>query len=360
MSSTHSTSTHSTSTHTPFSSAQLSLNAEGAPIIPVLVGDLIGQDLLPLATELADAAGAKVEWRFINNAELLAGDEELNAEVIELIKACGVALRAPFTTPEGVGNLSPSVALRKTLNLFAGVRYIKQLKGLSSRYEDLDLDFVVVRENTEDVYAGLEHTVYPGVVESIKVVTEAATKRVATFAFDLARAQKRRSVSIIHKANIMKRSDGLILRVSKEIGAQYNDVETRALIVDNACMQMVQWPQQFDVVLCGNLYGDILSDLGAGLVGGISGVWGEDHGEGVVMFEAIHGRVPHMIGQDCANPLPMLMPVVALLERIGQSEPAARLKGAITTTLTHAQHLTRDLGGEASTSQMIDALKGAL
>jgi len=145
---------------------------------------------------------------------------------------------------------------------------------------------VVVRENTEDVYAGLEHVVYPGVVESIKVVTEAATRRVATFAFELARAQKRSSVSIIHKANIMKRTDGLILRVSKEVGAQYDDVQTRALIVDNACMQMVQWPEQFEVVVCGNLYGDILSDLGAGLVGGISAVWGEDHGEGLVLQSA--------------------------------------------------------------------------
>ena len=177
---------------------------------------------------------------------------------------------------------------------------------------------------------------------------------------DYARKNGRKKVAAVHKANIMKRSDGLILRTSKEVGAGYDDIETRALIVDNACMQMVQWPEQFEVEVCGNLYGDILSDLGAGLVGGISAVWGEDHGEGLVLFEAIHGRVPELLGKDQANPLPMLMPTVALLERIGQSEPAARLKGAITTTLTHAQHLTRDLGGEASTSQMIAALKGAL
>ena len=350
----------SPTTHTPFSSAQLNLNAAGAPIVPVLVGDLIGQDLLPLATELANAAGAQVEWRLITNEHLLTAEGGLNPEVIELMRRSCVALRAPFTTPDGVGNLSASVALRKELNLFAGVRYIKRLEGLKSRYDDLNLDFVVVRENTEDVYAGLEHVVYPGVVESIKVVTEAATRRVATFAFELARAQKRSSVSIIHKANIMKRTDGLILRVSKEVGAQYDDVQTRALIVDNACMQMVQWPEQFEVMVCGNLYGDILSDLGAGLVGGISAVWGEDHGEGLVLFEAIHGRVPELLGKDQANPLPMLMPTVALLERIGQSEPAARLKRAITTVLTQGSALTRDLGGEASTSQMIAALKGAL
>jgi isocitrate dehydrogenase (NAD+) len=341
--------------HTPYTPH---LSADGRPVVPVLPGDLLGRDLMPHALRLADAAGARVEWLTLEGEALLDAKGQLRAEAVEQIRACGVALRAPFSTPEGVGNLAPSVALRKRLSLYAGVRHIRSLPHLPSRHAGLDL--VVVRENTEDVYAGLEHTVYPGVVESIKVVTQAACERVFTFAHHLAEAQGRKSVSIVHKANIMKKADGLFLRVGKEVGARFPHTETRAIIVDNACMQLVQRPEQFDVLVCGNLYGDILSDLGAGLVGGISAVWGEDHGEGVVVFEAIHGRAPELVGADLANPLPVVMPVVALLRHIGQSEPAARLERAALRVLSEGRTLTRDLGGDARTSEVVAALEAAL
>ena len=331
-----------------------------APLIPVIAGDLIGRDLTPHILKLADAAGAQARWRVIDQPLITQGEERgaLSDELLETIKDARVALKGPFSTPDGLGKLSPSVMLRKQLNLFAGVRHIRSLKGLSSRYPDLD--FVIVRENTEDVYAGLEHTVYPGVVESIKVVTRQASERVFHFAYQLAQRQGHDQVAIIHKANIMKQSDGLFLNVGREVAAQYPELQTRDLIVDNTCMQMVMWPEQFQVVVCGNLYGDILSDVGAGLVGGISATWGEDHGEGVAIFTAIHGRAPELMGRDLANPLPMLMPTIALLRHLGQDQAGERIHAAIERVLSEGEYLTQDLGGAASTTEMMRALHRAL
>ncbi|MCB9529846.1 MAG: isocitrate/isopropylmalate family dehydrogenase [bacterium] len=326
------------------------------PTVTLLPGDLIGRDLAGPITELCAAAGAEVEWEWIED---VTGDETpVTAACLASIRKNKVALKAPFATPAAAGRMSPSVALRKALDLYAGIRHVRSLRGLRSRYPALDL--VVIRENTEDVYAGLEHEVHPGVVESIKVVTRAASKRIFELAYRYARDNGRKKVAIIHKANIMKQSDGLFLRVGEEVAAQNPDIETRGLIVDNTCMQLVQRPEQFDVLVCGNLYGDIISDLGAGLVGGISAVWGLDRGDDIFVYEAIHGRVPQLIGRDAANPLPMLMPAIHLLRHIGQSAPADRLAHAVEAVLVEGRTLTADLGGTAKTSEMLVALKNAL
>lgn len=325
--------------------------------VTLLPGDLIGRDLAQPIMALVEAAGGEIDWEIIED---VYGDDEnpIAESVLDSIRRNGVALKGPFTTTTGKGNLSPSVALRKALDLYAGVRPAANQPGLKSRYEGVDL--VVIRENTEDVYAGLEHEVHPGVVESIKVVTRDACERIFRFAYRYARDNGRRRVAIIHKANIMKQSDGLFLKVGREVGADYPDIETWAYIVDNASMQMVQRPEQFDVVVCGNLYGDILSDLAAGIVGGISAAWGMDRGDDVAVFEAIHGRVPSLIGKDVANPLPMLRPAIELLRHVGQTDAADRLDAAVGAVLTEGKTLTADLGGTAKTSEMIAAIKAAL
>lgn len=333
------------------------MSAAKTRTVTLLPGDLIGRDLAAPIMHLVKAAGGDVKWEVIE--DVCGGDDcPIRPEVLDSIRRNGVALKAPFTTVIGVGNLSPSVALRKSLDLFAGVRPVTNQPGLKSRYEGVDL--VVIRENTEGVYAGLEHEVHPGVVESIKVVTRAACERLFRFAFRYARQNGRSKLAIIHKANIMKLSDGLFLKVGREIAKDYPDIETKAYIVDNASMQMVQRPHQFDVVVCGNLYGDILSDLAAGIVGGISAVWGADRGDDVALFEAIHGRVPELIGKDLANPLPMLRPAIELLRHIGQYAPADALDAAVAKVLKAGKVLTADLGGTAKTSEMVAAIEAAL
>ncbi len=323
--------------------------------VTLLPGDLIGEELAKPITELLSAAGAQVDWEWVEDVTDVDGG--LTEGCLSSIRRNGVALKGPFSTPDGLGRLSPSVLLRKALDLYAGVRHIQNLEGLKARYQGIDI--VIIRENTEDVYAGLEHVVHPGVVQSIKVVTRRASERIFRFAYRHARANGRRSVAIIHKANIMKLSDGLFLKVGQEVGANYADIETRQLIVDNTCMQLVQRPHQFDVLVCGNLYGDIISDLCGGLVGGISAAWGLDQGDDCSIFTAIHGHVPELLGTDKANPLPMLMPAIGLLRHIGQHAPADTLHRAVTTVLKQDAALTADLGGTASTSAMLAAIKAA-
>jgi isocitrate dehydrogenase (NAD+) len=327
--------------------------------VTLIPGDLIGRDLAGPMTELVSAAGGQVEWEWVEaGAHCVGEDGPVPGACVESVRRNGVALKGPLRTPEGAGYESPSVVLRKALGLYAGVRHIRNLPGVKARYSDVDL--VVIRENTEDVYAGLEHEVQPGCVESIKVVTRAASERIFRFAYRYARNHGRRRVAIVHKANIMKRADGLFLEVGREVGANYPDIETRDVIVDNACMQLVQKPHQFEVLVCGNLYGDILSDLGAGLVGGISAVWGLDQGDDCVVFEQIHGRVAHLLGTDRANLLPMLLPAIRLLEHLGQDAPAQRLQRAAERVLAEGRWLTEDLGGTARTSEMAKAVRDAL
>jgi isocitrate dehydrogenase (NAD+) len=318
--------------------------------VTLIPGDGPGRDLAGPLTELLAAAGAQIDWQWVEAGEHTATAEgAVSAACIQSVRANGVALKGPMRPAEGRYE-SPSITLRKALGLYAGVRHVRNLAGLPSRYESVDL--VVIRENTEDVYAGLEHEVHPGVVESIKVVTRAACERVFRFAYRYARSHGRQKLAIVHKANIMKKADGLFLAVGREIAANYPDVETRDVIVDNACMQLVQKPHQFQVLVCGNLYGDILSDLSAGLVGGVSAVWGMDQGDDCVVFDAIHGREQ--------NPLPMLMPAIALLGHLGQGVPQARLSVAVERVLSGRRGLPPELGGTGSAAEMLSALRDAL
>jgi len=327
-----------------------------ATLIP---GDHIGRDLAPHVVDLIAAAGAQVEWDWIEVARgTQPGEGTISEACVESVKRNGVALRGPMGTTQDAGYESPSVTLRKRLGLYAGIRAVKNMPGVESRYPDLDL--VVIRENTEDVYAGHEHEVVPGVVESLKIVTRTASERIFRFAYKYARRHGRRRVAIIHKANIMKLTDGLWLTVGQEIAADHPDIETRSLIVDNTAMQLVQNPYQFDTLVCGNLYGDLLSDLAAGLVGGFCTVWGEDVGEDSIVFEMIHGRVPELMGKDIANPIPMILPAVKLLEQLDERQAATRIVSAYEKVLGEKKWVTRDLGGTSSTTEMVAAVKGAM
>ena len=329
--------------------------------VTLIPGDLLGQDLAGPITELLAEAGGEIEWEWEEAGGNVArdGDEgPVPERVIESIRRNGLALQAPMATPEGGGHESPAVILRKALGLYAGVRIMHNVRGIPSRYENVDL--VIIRENTEDVYAGLEHQVHPGVVESIKVVTRTASERIFRFGFRYAQNHNRKRVAIVHKANIMKLSDGLFLKVGLEIAEQFPDLETRSLIVDNACQQLVQRPEQFDMLICPNLYGDIISDLGAGLVGGIAAVAGINQGDDCVVFECVHGRARELLGQDIANPIPMLLPGFKLLRHVRQNTAADRLRRALENVLEEGRWLTADLGGSARTSEMIRAIKGAL
>jgi isocitrate dehydrogenase (NAD+) len=258
----------------------------------------------------------------------------------------------------GTGFVSSNVRLRKELDLYANLRPVKSLKGIKSRYEDVDL--IVVRENTEDLYSGLEHEVVPGVVESLKIITDRASRRIAHFAFDYARREGRKKVTAIHKANIMKLSDGLFLNCFRDVAKDYPDIEADDLIVDNACMQLVMDPHQFDVLLLENLYGDIISDLGAGLVGGLGVVPGANIGEEMAVFEAVHGAAPNIAGRGLANPTAMIQTAVLMLKHLGEREAADRIQGALEKVLAQRNVLTRDLGGHSTTSEFTSAVIAAL
>lgn len=328
--------------------------------ITLIPGDGIGSEITGAVVRIIEASGVEIEWEsFIAGAEALSrfGDP-LPESVLESIKQNKVALKGPLTTPVGTGFTSVNVRLRKTLDLYANLRPVRNLPGLITPFGDLDL--VVVRENTEDLYSGLEHVVVPGVVESLKIITEKASTRIARFAFDYARREGRRKVTAIHKANIMKLSDGLFLECFRKIAAEYPDIEADDKIVDNACMQLVMRPQQFDVLLLENLYGDIISDLAAGLVGGLGVVPGANIGELGAVFEAVHGSAPDIAGKNMANPTALLQSAIMMLRYLGERDAADLIERAMIQTLTDNQVRTRDLGGTASTTEYTEAIVAAM
>jgi isocitrate dehydrogenase (NAD+) len=251
-----------------------------------------------------------------------------------------------------------NVALRKTLDLYANLRPVKNVPGVKSRFEDVDL--ILVRENTEDLYSGLEHEVVPGVVESLKIITERASTRIAKFAFEYAKRHGRKKIHAIHKANIMKLSDGLFLRSVRTVAAQFPQIEYKELIVDNACMQIVMDPLQFDVLLLPNLYGDVMSDLAAGLVGGLGVVPSANIGDECAMFEAVHGTAPDIAGKGFANPTALLMSSVLMLDHLAERTAAERIQKALESVYREAKHTTRDVGGKAGTEEFADAVIAAL
>jgi isocitrate dehydrogenase (NAD+) len=322
----------------------------------LLPGDGIGPEVTQAVLRVIEAVGVSIEWeRFVvgGHAQDLTGSSLPDA-VVESVRRNAVALKGPVATPVGGGFESVNVRLRKTLDLYANLRPVRNLPGVPSRYVDVDL--IIVRENTEGLYSGLEHEVVPGVVESLKIVTEKASTRIAVFAFEYARKFNRRRVTAVHKANIMKKSDGLFLNCFRRVAVDYPDIEHDDKIVDNTCMQLVMNPRQFDVLLMENLYGDIVSDLAAGLVGGLGVVPSGNIGEKAALFEAVHGTAPDIAGKNLANPTALLMSAIMMLRHIGELDAANRIESALNKVLEERKTVTRDLGGSASTSAFTDAI----
>ena len=329
--------------------------------VTLIPGDGIGPEVVDAAVRVMDAAGARIAWD-VQLAGKAAFDKlgtPIPEPLIASIRRTRVALKGPLETQVGrVGYRSVNVALRKTFDLYANVRPIRSLPGVRTAFSDVDL--VVVRESTEDLYSGIEHQIAPGVVESVKVITARASRRIARFAFELARREHRRSVVAIHKANIMKLSDGLFLACARQVAKQYPRIRYTELIVDNACMQLVRRPEDFDVLLLENLYGDIVSDLCAGLVGGLGVVPGANFGARAAIFEAVHGTAPDIAGKNLANPLAVLLSGVMLLRHVGQTRPADRVDRAVRRLLAEGRTRTRDLGGKATTSDVVKRLVARL
>ncbi len=328
--------------------------------VTLIPGDGVGPEITASVRTVLERAGAQISWdeQLGGKAAVVACDNPIPDALLASIKKHKVALKGPLETSVGHGYRSVNVTLRKYFDLYANLRPVRSLKGVKSAFSGVDL--IVVRENTEDLYSGIEHMVAPGVVESVKVITARASKRIAKFAFELAAREKRKTVTAIHKANIMKLSDGLFLDCARQIAKGYPKVTYRELIVDNACMQLVLRPQEFDVLLLENLYGDIVSDLCAGLVGGLGLVPGANLGTKAAIFEAVHGTAPDIAGKNLANPLALLFSSIMMLRHLGQDRPAARIEKAATRLLKEGKVLTRDLGGRASTTQVTERLVALL
>src|SRR3954452_20818991 len=324
--------------------------------ITLIPGDGIGPEVAASVVHIIEAAGAEIKWEthYAGAQALEKFGDTLPKELLESIKRNRVALKGPITTPVGKGFTSVNVGLRKALDLYANLRPVRALPNVPSRYPELDL--VVVRENTEDLYSGIEHVVVPGVVESIKVITEKASTRIARFAFDYARREGRKKVTAVHKANIMKLSDGLFLDCFRRVSTDFPEIEADDKIVDNACMQLVMRPEQFDIMLLENLYGDIVSDLCAGLIGGLGLVPGANIGERGAVFEAVHGSAPDIAGQGIANPTALLQSGILMLRYLGQREPADKIEAAMLKVYSEGAVRTRDIGGTAKPAEFADAI----
>lgn len=327
----------------------------------LIKGDGIGPEVADAAVRVVGATGAPIQWDIqeAGGEVMTKYGEALPDSVIHSIVRHGVALKGPLTTPIGSGFSSANVTLRRRLNLYANVRPVKSFPGIKSRFEGVDL--IVIRENSEDLYSGLEHIVVPGVVESLKIITEAASLRIGRYAFEYAVRHGRKKVTAVHKANIMKLADGLFLECMRRVASQFRQIEYEELIVDNTCMQLVMNPGRFDVMVMENLYGDIISDLCAGLIGGLGLTGSANVGsEGVAVFEAVHGSAPDIAGRNMANPIAITLSASMMLSHLGQKEAAQRIQSAILRVIQEGKTLTRDLGGSATTIEITDAIIAAL
>jgi isocitrate dehydrogenase (NAD+) len=330
--------------------------------IVLIPGDGIGPEVTEATRRVLDAAGLSAEW-VVLPAGLAALDQGFDSvlpqRTLAAVEAHKLALKGPITTPVGGGHTSVNVQLRKKLNLYAAVRPVRSLAGIKTRYENVDL--VIVRENTEGLYSGIENEVTPGVVTSLKVATEVACTRIARYAFRYATRRHRRKITVLHKANIMKMTDGLFLKCARRIAEEeYPNIEYEQLIIDAACMKLVQDPTRFDMLLCENLYGDVVSDLCAAMVGGLGVVPGANIGDEVAVFESVHGSAPDIAGKGIANPLACIMSAVMMLNHIHEEALATKIKSAYDAVLAEGQVRTPDLGGSATTSQFTDAIIGRL
>lgn len=328
--------------------------------VTLVQGGGSGTEQVPAVQRILEAAAVAIDWdeHYAGLAALEKGEPALPESLLQSVRSNGLALKTMLLSPPGVSGTNYNVAFRRALGLCASVRPLRNLAGLPARFQDVNI--LVIRELTEDLYAAIEHEIVPGVVQSIKVVTEAACRRFFRFAFDWARTHHRRLVHAVHKANILKQADGLFLDVFRTVACDYPELQTREIIVDNCCMQLVSRPRQFDVMVMGNLYGDLVSDLGAGIVGGASATYGMNIGDGVRVYEAFHGGFRETIGPQQANPLPLLLPALDLLQAVSQGEACRRILRAVEAVLTAGQVRTPDLGGKATTSQMADAIIAAL
>jgi isocitrate dehydrogenase (NAD+) len=326
-----------------------------ATLIP---GDGIGPEVTAATVRAVDATGVHIEWERceLNEEIILRRGEVLPPEVIASIHRTRIGLKGPVTTPIAGGFPSVNVALRKTLDLYANVRPVRTLQGLKTRYSDVEIDMIIFRENTEDLYTGLEHEVVKDVITSLKVITRSASLRISEYAFRYARENGRKKVTAVHKANIMKLGDGMFLRCAREVALGYPELEYKELIVDNASMQLVMRPEQFDTLLMPNLYGDIVSDLAAGLVGGLGIVPGANIGESHAVFEAVHGSAPDIAGKGLANPTALMLSAEMMLRHIKEAEAADRLGTAVRAVYAKGGKLTRDVGGKCGTAEFTDAV----
>ena len=332
-----------------------------AHTITLIPGDGIGPELAEASRRVLDASGVKFEWEVVDAGEAVIAryGTPLPDHVLESIKRNKVALKGPITTPVGKGFRSVNVALRQALNLYANLRPVRSMKGLDTRYQNVDL--IIVRENTEDLYAGIEHMVGRDAAESIKIITREASERIARFAFDYAVANGRRKVTAVHKANIMKLSDGLFLESCQTVAADFaGRIEFEDRIVDNLCMQLVQKPELYDVLVLPNLYGDIVSDLAAGLVGGLGVAPGANIGLEAAVFEPVHGSAPKYAGLDKANPTALILSGAMMLRHLGHPAEATGLETAVRGVIAEGRTMTYDLGGTAGTAAFADAVIGRL
>jgi len=327
-------------------------------LVTLIPGDGIGPEVAGAVVHVLQAAAVPIQWERVElNAAIIAqAGESVPLDILESLRRTRIGLKGPVTTPVAGGFQSVNVTLRKQLDLYANVRPVRSLPGLKTRYQDVPVDLVIFRENTEDLYAGLEHEVVPDVVTSLKVITRKASGRIARYAFEYARRAGRKKITAIHKANIMKLGDGLFLRCCREVTQQYPEVEYRELIVDNAALQLVLRPEQFDALLMPNLYGDIISDLAAGLVGGLGIVPGANIGEDCAVFEAVHGSAPDIAGKGVANPTALLSSAVLMLFHLGEHEAARRIQKAVESVYAEGKPLPRDVGGTASTREFTQAV----
>jgi len=326
--------------------------------ITLIPGDGIGPEVAEATVRAVEATGVAVEWERVEagTRALAEYGQLIPDEVFASLEVTRVGLKGPTATPIGGGHQSINVALRKKLGLYTNFRPVRMLPGLRTRFHDLPLDLAIFRENTEDLYSGLEHEVVPGVVESLKIITQNASMKIARACFEYARREGRRKVTAIHKANIMKLSDGLFLKCCREVASKFPEVQYNELIVDNACMQLVMRPETFDLLVLPNLYGDIISDLAAGLVGGLGIVPGANLGDHHAIFEAVHGTAPDIAGKGLANPTALMQSAVLMLSHIGERDSALRLQQAIHQVYADGEHLTGDVGGRASIGEFTDAV----
>lgn len=326
--------------------------------VTLIPGDGIGPEVADATVRVVDATGVGIDWHRVELTSDIIHNlgQVLPAYVVDSLTRTTVGLKGPVTTPVGGGFSSVNVALRKRMDLYSNVRPVRTMPGVKSRYNDVLIDMVIFRENTEDVYSGLEHEIVPDVMQSLKIITRRASIRIAESAFTYARKHNRKKVTAVHKANIMKLSDGLFIRCAKEVAEKFPDIEYKELIVDNAAMQLVIRPETFDVLLLPNLYGDIVSDLAAGLVGGLGLAPGANIGDKYAVFEAVHGSAPDIAGKGLANPTALMLSAVMMLAHLGELDASRRLRDAIEQVYSEGQSLPQDVGGTANTVQFTDAV----